>query len=87
MVASDLASFGLILVILGFVMAFVAVLLIAFRSRGVSDRSRSAGILLIGPIPIIFGNDRESIKILMVLAIVLVIIFLALMFIPLLVMR
>jgi uncharacterized protein (TIGR00304 family) len=87
LVAIDLAGLGLVVVIVGFVIALVAIMLIAFRSRGDSNRTRGAGILLIGPIPILFGTDHESVRILMVLAIVLIIIFLGLMFIPLLVMK
>lgn len=43
--------------------------------------------MLIGPIPIIFGTDRDSVKVLMALAIILIAVVLAFMFIPFLVTR
>ena len=76
MAGITLASAGLLLVILGFILAFVAIILLMFRAKGSEDRTRGAGIVLIGPIPIVFGSDRESVRTLMVLAIVLIVIVL-----------
>jgi uncharacterized protein (TIGR00304 family) len=78
-----LANAGLVLIVLGFVLAFVAVIFLAFRGRGASGQTRGAGLLLIGPIPIVFGTDRESVKTLMILAIALiVIVFVVMLLIP-----
>jgi uncharacterized protein (TIGR00304 family) len=66
------AGIGLALVVFGFILAFVAVILLAIRSGAAGGRTRGGGVLLIGPIPIIFGTDRDSVKVLMVLAIVLI---------------
>jgi len=63
-------------------LAFVAVILLAIRSRGTGGQTRGGGVLLIGPIPIVFGSDRESVRTLMILAIVLIVIVLAFMLIP-----
>ena len=63
-------GFGLVLV--GIVLALVAVILLATRSADAGTKTRGGGILLIGPIPIIFGTDRESVKILVILAIILI---------------
>jgi len=63
-------GFGLVLV--GIVLALVAVILLATRSADAGRKTRGGGILLIGPIPIIFGTDRESVKILVILAIILI---------------
>jgi len=87
LVAGSLAEIGFILVIFGFILAFVAVVLLAAKSKENSNRTRGGGVLLIGPIPIIFGTDRESVKVLVLLAIVLMIIVLAFIFVPMLVMR
>jgi len=73
---------GLFLVVAGFILAFVAVILLAIRSRGTGGQTRGGGVLLIGPIPIVFGSDRESARTLMILAIVLIVIVLAFMIIP-----
>ena len=77
-----LTNAGLLLVIAGFLLAFVAAILLAVKSRGSSGQTKSAGILLIGPIPIIFGSDRNSVRTLMILAIILIAIVLAFMVIP-----
>ena len=82
MVELSLANIGFILIILGFVLAFIAVILLAFKSRGTSGQTRSAGILLIGPIPIIFGSDKESARVLMILAVLLIAIVLIFMLLP-----
>jgi uncharacterized protein (TIGR00304 family) len=75
--SANLVNAGLLLVVLGFILAFVAVILLAIRSRGTSGQTRGAGILLIGPFPIVFGSDRESVRTLMILAIVLIAMVLA----------
>jgi uncharacterized protein (TIGR00304 family) len=82
LVELSLANIGFILIILGFVLAFIAVILLAFKSRGTSGQTRSAGILLIGPIPIIFGSDKESARVLMILAVLLIAIVLIFMLLP-----
>ena len=82
MVELSLANIGFILIILGFVLAFIAVILLAFKSRGTSGQTRSAGILLIGPIPIIFGSDKESARAMVVLAVLLIAIVLIFMLLP-----
>ena len=87
MAGANLVEIGFTLVIFGFILAFVAVILLADKSKGSPNRTRGGGVLLIGPIPIIFGTDRESVKILVVLAIVLMIIVLAFIFVPLFVVR
>jgi uncharacterized protein (TIGR00304 family) len=78
----NLSSIGLALVIIGFVLAFVAVILLAIGGRGAGGQTKGAGILLIGPIPIVFGSDRESVRTLMILAIVLIAIILLFILVP-----
>jgi uncharacterized protein (TIGR00304 family) len=79
---SFLTNTGLLLVIVGFLLALVAAIFLAVKSRGSSSQTRSAGILLIGPIPIIFGSDRNSVRTLMILAIIFIAFVLAFMVIP-----
>lgn len=81
------AEVGFALVIFGFVLAFVAMILFVVRSANTGGKGRGGGVLLIGPIPIIFGTDRDSVKVLMTLAIILIAVVLAFMFIPFLVTR
>ncbi len=82
-----LNEIGFALVIFGVILAFVAVILLAIRSQSDGGKSRGGGVLFIGPIPIIFGTDRESTKILMVLAIILVVVVLVFMLLPSLLVR
>ena len=63
----SIATIGFGLVLIGFVLALIAVILLATRSANAGTKTRGGGILLIGPIPIIFGTDRESVKILVIL--------------------
>lgn len=76
----SISGIGFALVILGVILAFVAMIFVA--TKGASGRTRGAGVLLIGPFPIVFGTDRESAKILMILAIVLIAIVLVFMLLP-----
>ena len=68
----SIATIGFGLVFIGFVVALIAVILLAARSANEGTKTRGAGVLLIGPIPIIFGTDRESVKVLVILSIILI---------------
>jgi len=83
----SLSGIGFDLVIVGIALAIVAMVILAFRSSGSGTNTRGAGVLLIGPIPIIFGTDRSSVKTLMILAIILILAVLGLMLLPWLVTR
>lgn len=61
---------GLGLTVTGIILAVLVMISVTVRSRGV----RGGGILLIGPIPIVFGTDQQSVKLLIVLAIILMLI-------------
>jgi len=66
-----LFSLGVILVFAGFLIAFVAVILMFFTTtRG---KVKGGGAVIIGPFPIVFGTDRESIKILLLLSMALIV--------------
>ena len=63
---------GLALIFLGIAIIIVAFILFAFRGAEKTEKVRGGGIILIGPFPIIFGTDRESLKILILLTLVLI---------------
>ncbi|MBS7607001.1 DUF131 domain-containing protein [Candidatus Bathyarchaeota archaeon] len=67
---------GLALVILGFAISIFAILMMVLR--GLYTRSgggiRGGGLIMIGPIPILFGTDRKTVKTLIILSIVLIIV-------------
>jgi len=59
---------GFGLTVAGLLVAFAAIIMIMTGKKG--DRQvRGGGILFIGPIPIIFGTDNQSVKILVLLVI------------------
>jgi len=64
-----------VLYLIGFVIVLVGIALMVAASigatRGKGGKGKAAGVILIGPVPIIFGTDRKMIKNLMVLGVVL----------------
>ena len=79
---SALASLGLALIVLGFTVTFIAVLVMFIKIVSLRGKPRGGGLIMIGPIPIIFGTDKETMKILIVLAIVLMVFAVVLMLLP-----
>lgn len=78
---------GFALVVVGFVIVAVAMFWIMLSGsrtqkqeggeKSGERRVRGGGVIIIGPIPIVFGTDRQSVKVLLILAIVLVALLLA----------
>ncbi len=78
----DLAAFyalGTALIVVGIIIIIVAIIVASVRGAGTTkekagkSRVRGGGVIMIGPIPIIFGTDKESVKTVLVLALALVI--------------
>ncbi|MCZ7358297.1 MAG: TIGR00304 family protein [Candidatus Methanoperedens sp.] len=77
-----LISIGIALILLGFLFVAYGIMRSSRESAGtegrISDqgfkeeRVKGGGVILIGPIPIVFGSDRRYVIIAMILAIVLV---------------
>jgi uncharacterized protein (TIGR00304 family) len=80
--APGITDLGFLLIILGFALALIATVLLVVRSPRGSSSGRGAGLLLIGPIPIVFGTDKQSVKVVMILAIVLILLALVVMLLP-----
>jgi len=68
-----LFNLGVILVFAGFITAFVAVLLLFLGIMRGEGKVKGGGAVIIGPFPIVFGTDRKSIKILLMLSTALII--------------
>ena len=66
-------SLGFVLIIAGIIVIFAAIIL-ASKGNEKKSRVRGAGIIMIGPIPIIFGTDKKSVKTVLTLALALTII-------------
>ncbi|MCW4029850.1 MAG: DUF131 domain-containing protein [Candidatus Bathyarchaeota archaeon] len=80
----DLAVFytvGTALIVAGIVVIVLAVILASLRRGGSKgegeaegkNETHAAGIIMIGPIPIIFGTDKKSVKTVLLLALALTI--------------
>ena len=69
---------GIGLIFVGIVIIIVAVLLLSIRSAG-KGKIRGGGAVIIGPIPIIFGTDRKSLKTVVLLSLALTILLLVVM--------
>jgi uncharacterized protein (TIGR00304 family) len=65
-------SIGAALIAVGIIIIIVAVILASTRGAG-SGRMKGAGVIMIGPVPIIFGTDKKSVKSVLVLALALTI--------------
>ena len=71
-----LFSVGAILLLIGFAITFAAVILLAFTAVKGKGKVRGGGAVIVGPFPIIFGTDKESVKILLLLSIALIMLML-----------
>ncbi|MEM1586147.1 MAG: DUF131 domain-containing protein [Candidatus Bathyarchaeia archaeon] len=72
---------GWAMIIAGIIIFFVAMIMVIFGAagrRGLRGRFRGGGLIMLGPIPIIFGTDKEAVKVLIILSIVLIVIMLVL---------
>jgi|YelNatPaOPRAMG01_1025707.scaffolds.fasta_scaffold05604_10 uncharacterized protein (TIGR00304 family) len=74
---SLLYSLGLIMILVGIIVVIIAVALL-FISSVKSGEARGGGALIIGPFPIVFGTDKESVRAVLWLSIALTIITFAL---------
>jgi uncharacterized protein (TIGR00304 family) len=69
---------GLVLVVVGVILV-VATLILASMRKGKGEgksQVRGAGVIMVGPIPIIFGTDKKSVKEVLALAVALSIVVL-----------
>ena len=72
-----LYALGFGLVILGIAVVAAAVIISSRRSRGKEKtETHAAGVIMIGPIPIIFGTDKKAVKEVLFLAVALTVIML-----------
>jgi uncharacterized protein (TIGR00304 family) len=68
------------LILAGFALALIAVILLAFAAVKGRGKIRGGGVVIIGPFPIIFGTDKKSVKMLLILSIALIALLLIFMF-------
>jgi uncharacterized protein (TIGR00304 family) len=76
--ASALYDLGFALIFTGIVVIFVAIILLfIFNVKG-EGKVKGSGAIIIGPVPIIFGTDKQSIKIILLLSITLTVLLIIL---------
>jgi len=79
---SFLFNLGLLLGLAGVALAIVAIFVAIMRSARGTGKVRGGGVVMIGPVPIVFGTDKESARILILLGIVLMIVLLLFSLLP-----
>jgi len=75
--ANTLFETGLILIFVGFAVAFISTFILFLRGIRTGSKLKGGGIVMLGPFPIIFGTDKGSAKVLILLSIILMIVALA----------
>ena len=74
----DLSVFyalGTALIVVG-IIVIVAAIIIVSKSGAKKGKVRGAGVIMIGPVPIVFGTDKKSVKAVLALALALTIVVL-----------
>jgi len=69
--SEQLWNVGIILILAGFSVTFIAVILLFFTAFK-EGKVKGGGAIIIGPFPIVFGTDKESVRILLLLSIILI---------------
>jgi uncharacterized protein (TIGR00304 family) len=82
---TDLFVLGSMLVIIGIFVLVVATILAGIRSR--KGRTKAAGVIIVGPVPIIFGSDKNTVKGLLKLALALTVLLIVAMLVYYLLLR
>jgi uncharacterized protein (TIGR00304 family) len=77
---------GIVLIVVG-IIVIVAAILFASVSGVKKGKVQGAGVIMIGPIPIIFGTDKQSVKTVLALALALTIVALIIIIINYLLLR
>ena len=75
---------GLLLALAGFAVAILAFIFAILRSARGAGQVRGGGVVMIGPVPIVFGTDKQSARILVLLGIILMTVLLLFTFLPIL---
>ncbi len=79
---ATLIALGFALIVAGFIITFFSALLLFLRGVRVQGKTRGGGLIMIGPLPIVFGTDKETVKILLVLSVALMILAIVILWLP-----
>jgi len=70
-----LYTLGIVVVVVGIIVVVAAIIRASVGGEK-SDKLRGAGVIMIGPIPIIFGTDKKSVKEVLALALAMTVVVL-----------
>ncbi|WP_457554989.1 TIGR00304 family membrane protein [Candidatus Pyrohabitans sp.] len=70
----ELIGAGMLLVLLGIILIFAGMLGFAIRGGEGKTEVRGGGVVLIGPFPIVFGSDTQSVKLVLLLTLALILV-------------
>jgi len=76
--AETFYGLGIALIFAGMLVVLIAIVLLLFSSIRKEGKARGGGAIIIGPFPIIFGIDKESVKTILLLSLVLTILLIIL---------
>ncbi|MEL9990536.1 MAG: DUF131 domain-containing protein [Thermoproteus sp.] len=86
MAVGDLIALGMGLFLLGIFLMFLAFLLEARKAAekegGEKREAEAGGVIIVGPVPIVFGTNQRIAKMVLILAIVLTVLVLVLFLLP-----
>jgi uncharacterized protein (TIGR00304 family) len=69
--AGTLIGLGSTFIFVGVIIMVIAILLMFFSNAKGKGKARGGGAIIIGPVPIVFGTDKESLRTVLLLAIAL----------------
>lgn len=73
---------GFLLILIGIFIIMRGMLYEVYKTPKEGDKMRGGGLIMVGPLPIAFGTDIASLKVIMILAIVLMVFALIIMLFP-----
>jgi len=69
--AETLYGLGIVLIFAGMLIILAAILLLFLSNVKGEGKAKGGGAIIIGPLPIIFGTDKESVKTILLFSIAL----------------
>jgi uncharacterized protein (TIGR00304 family) len=73
-----LYGLGLTFILVGVIIMVIAALLMFFSNAKGKGKVKEGGVIMIGPVPIVFGTDKESLRTVLLLAIALTVLLIVL---------
>lgn len=85
--ALDIVDKGLLIGMGLIIIGIIIIMMVALYGALKGGEAKYGGVIMIGPFPLIFGSDREAVKIAIIGAIILMVLAFILMFMPSLLLR